>query len=219
MGSKRVGDDSVTKQQQQSHNQRGDKKGEIRRPQIRRLTLLFSTWKSSFQECSLGPQSSCVIISCWKDSDDIICMETRMPKMPSMSKGCVTMKGKTTASCGLAIPSAFKSKVNTSSSQLPKSAENTSLLTWKDYFRVLTWGLSHGIDLYCHRCHLTTELCPTLCKPMHWRLPGSSVHGIPQARILEWVAITFSRRSSQARDQTLHWQVDSLLLSSWGSSR
>ena len=43
---------------------------------------------------------------------------------------------------------------------------------------------------------------PTLCNPMDCRLPGSSVHGIFQARILEWVAISFSRRSSWPRDWT-----------------
>ena len=43
---------------------------------------------------------------------------------------------------------------------------------------------------------------PTLCDPMDCSLPGSSVHGILLARILEWVAITFSRESSQPRDQT-----------------
>ena len=42
----------------------------------------------------------------------------------------------------------------------------------------------------------------TLCDPMDCSLPGSSVHGILQARILEWVAIPFSRGSSQPRDQT-----------------
>ena len=41
-----------------------------------------------------------------------------------------------------------------------------------------------------------------LCDPMDHSLPGSSVHGISQARILEWVAISFSRGSSQSRDQT-----------------
>ena len=46
------------------------------------------------------------------------------------------------------------------------------------------------------------QLCPTLCNPMAYSLPGSSVHGILQARILEWVAIPFSRRSFQPRDQT-----------------
>ena len=43
---------------------------------------------------------------------------------------------------------------------------------------------------------------PTLCDPMDCSLPGSSIRGILQARILEWVAISFSRRSSQHRDRT-----------------
>ena len=42
--------------------------------------------------------------------------------------------------------------------------------------------------------------CPTLCDPMDCSLPGSSVHGILQARILEWVAFPSSRWSSQPRD-------------------
>ena len=46
------------------------------------------------------------------------------------------------------------------------------------------------------------QLCPTLCDPMDCSLPGSSIHGIFQARILEWVAISFSRRSSRPRDWT-----------------
>ena len=41
------------------------------------------------------------------------------------------------------------------------------------------------------------QSCPTLCDPMDCSLSGSSVHGILQARILEWVAISFSRGSSQ----------------------
>ena len=40
------------------------------------------------------------------------------------------------------------------------------------------------------------QSCPTLCDPMDCSLPGSSVHGILQARILEWVAVSFSRGSS-----------------------
>ena len=43
---------------------------------------------------------------------------------------------------------------------------------------------------------------PTLCDPMDCSLPGSSLHGILQARVLEWVAISFSRVSSQPRDRT-----------------
>ena len=59
------------------------------------------------------------------------------------------------------------------------------------------------------------QSCPTLCSPTGCSLPGSSVHGILQARILERVAISFSRGSSQLRDWTclfslLHWQAGSL---------
>ena len=43
---------------------------------------------------------------------------------------------------------------------------------------------------------------PTLCYPMDCSPPGSSVHGVFQARILEWVAISFSRGSSQPRNRT-----------------
>ena len=47
-----------------------------------------------------------------------------------------------------------------------------------------------------------SQLCPTLCDPMDYSLPGFSVHGILQASILEWVAIPFSRGSSRPRGQT-----------------
>ena len=46
------------------------------------------------------------------------------------------------------------------------------------------------------------QSCPTLCSPMDCSLPGSSVHGIFQAIVLEWIAISFSRGSSQPRAQT-----------------
>ena len=44
------------------------------------------------------------------------------------------------------------------------------------------------------------QSCPTLWDPMDCSLPGFSVHGILQARILEWVAVSFSRGSSQPKD-------------------
>ena len=47
-----------------------------------------------------------------------------------------------------------------------------------------------------------TQSCPTLCDPMDCSLLGFSVRGILQARILEWVTISFSRGSSRPRDQT-----------------
>ena len=45
-------------------------------------------------------------------------------------------------------------------------------------------------------CAKSLQLYPTLCDPIDYSPLGSSVHGIPQARILEWVAISFSSRSS-----------------------
>ena len=47
---------------------------------------------------------------------------------------------------------------------------------------------------------LVAQLCPTLCDPMDCSLPGSSIHGILQARTLEWVAVPFSRGSSGTSD-------------------
>ena len=57
------------------------------------------------------------------------------------------------------------------------------------------------------------QSCPTICDPMDY-----TVYGIPQARILEWVAIPFSRGSSQSRDsnQSHVLQVDSLSAESLG---
>ena len=52
-------------------------------------------------------------------------------------------------------------------------------------------------------CAQSLQLCPTLCDPMDFSLPGSSVHGILQARILEWVAIPFSYGESSINIYTL----------------
>ena len=52
-------------------------------------------------------------------------------------------------------------------------------------------------------CAVLFQSCPTLCNPMHYSLLGFYVHGILQARILEWIAILFSSRSSIPRDQIL----------------
>ena len=63
-----------------------------------------------------------------------------------------------------------------------------------------------GIEIYTcdrvHVCVLVAQLCLTLCNAMDNRPPGSPVHGILPARILEWVAISSSRGSSWPRDRT-----------------
>ena len=53
----------------------------------------------------------------------------------------------------------------------------------------------------CACCTKSLQSCPTLCDPMDCSLPGSSVHGTLQARILEWVAMPSSRGSSRPRDR------------------
>ena len=55
-------------------------------------------------------------------------------------------------------------------------------------------------------CVLVAQPCPTLCNPTDSSLPGSSVQGILQTRILEWVAVPFSRGSSWPRDRIHHCQ-------------
>ena len=66
------------------------------------------------------------------------------------------------------------------------------LATWDGIF-VLEFGMISETETQGSRAQ-------TLCDPMDHSLPGSSVHGILQARILEWVVMPFSRGSSQHRD-------------------
>ena len=85
----------------------------------------------------------------------------------------------------------------------------------------LVISISFSGTLYYHvRYHENKEVkvlvahsCPALCDPMDCSPPGSSVPGIVQARILEWVAIPFSRGSSWPRDQTCGFHIAGRLLS------
>ena len=79
------------------------------------------------------------------------------------------------------------------------------------HFEALSWGQSH-LGLLClgeftllptcmHAKSLQSCPTPSVCAtPMDYSIPDSSVHGILQARILEWVVIFFSRGSSRSRD-------------------
>ena len=66
---------------------------------------------------------------------------------------------------------------------------------------------------YCC-CYLVTESCPTLCDPLDCSLPGSSVHGISQARILEWLPYPSPEYVPEpgVKPVSPAWQTDSLLL-------
>ena len=63
---------------------------------------------------------------------------------------------------------------------------------WSFKLFILYWGVLAK----------SLQLCLTLCDPMDCSCPGSSVHGILQARILEWIVISSSRESSQSWDWT-----------------
>ena len=56
------------------------------------------------------------------------------------------------------------------------------------------------------------QSCPTLSSPMDCSLPGSSVHGIFQARVLEWGAIAFSGRTLNETPQTQHFTIKLIIL-------
>ena len=61
------------------------------------------------------------------------------------------------------------------------------------------------------------QSCPTLCDPINCSLPGSSVHGIFQAIVLEWIAISFSSGSSWPRDQTQIFHIAGRFFTIWAT--
>ena len=86
-----------------------------------------------------------------------------------------------------------------------KEMENNRKGKTRDLFKKIgdTKGTFHAkMGSIKDRNGTIAQSCPTLCDSMDCSLPGFSVHGILQARILEWVTISFSRGSSQPRDQT-----------------
>ena len=73
------------------------------------------------------------------------------------------------------------------------------LINWSLFFCCLEVFVMN-LCKYLHTKSL--QSCPTLCKPTVCSLQGSFVHGVSQARILEWVAVPSSRGSSRPRDRT-----------------
>ena len=88
------------------------------------------------------------------------------------------------------------------------------MVVWYSWYKMplkqrVPWNYFFFLINEIQLCLLTKKVkvkslsrCPTLCNPMDCSPPGSSVHGILQARELEWAAISFSRGSSQPRDRT-----------------
>ena len=79
------------------------------------------------------------------------------------------------------------------------------------------WAESLYFVLFLNGESEVAQSCPTLCNPMDCSLPGSSVHGIFQARVLEWVAISFSRGSSRPRDGTQGLRIAGRRFTIWAT--
>ena len=98
-------------------------------------------------------------------------------------------------------------QVDSLPSEPPGKPKNTgvgslSLLQGNFLTQELNWGLLKCRWILYQLSPLAAQFCPTLCSPRDYSPPGPCVHGILQARILEWVAMPSSRGSSPARDQT-----------------
>ena len=76
-----------------------------------------------------------------------------------------------------------------------------NMMSTRIRFCKVTFSPLQLISICGSECEVA-QSCPSLWDPMDCSLPGSSVHGILQARILEWFAISFSRGSSQPRGRT-----------------
>ena len=94
----------------------------------------------------------------------------------------------------------------------------TRLSDWTELKSYYDWYPYKRGNLDTSMYLLVSQSCPALWHPMDYSPPGFSVHGIYQARILEWVAISFSRGSSQPRDQTRVSCIASQFFTIWATS-
>ena len=116
------------------------------------------------------------------------------------------MAGRNADSQGPSWPSESESAFEQVSQGVPSAAMARTLVCPLIFFSghaVSIWSQQKGLPehWYPYSSSMHTQLCLTLCDPFNYSLPGSSVHGILQARILEWVAISSSRGSSRPRDR------------------
>ena len=84
---------------------------------------------------------------------------------------------------------------------LPMSLTKTKI-NWQTFKRIGRKQLFREVMQEGKKESEVAQLCLTFCDSVDCSLPGSSIHGIFQARVLEWVAVAFSRRSSRFRDWT-----------------
>ena len=101
-------------------------------------------------------------------------------------------RDRTLTSCSCRQGNSYTKILNTESTPLSFLYQNSR-----------SFEKQESILLRCLCVYIVTHSCPILCNPTDCSPPDFSVHGILQARILEWIIIPFSRGSSQTRDRTL----------------
>ena len=102
-------------------------------------------------------------------------------------------------------------------SPLPKQKAPTKISNTLPLWGRMTSSRTSPSICVCVHAHSVAQLCPALCDPMDCSPRGSSVHGILQARILEWVAMASSRGSSRPRDQTQVSCIAGRFFTMWAS--
>ena len=107
----------------------------------------------------------------------------------------------------LAVPLTFMASL--------KKLEGEYVLSVQAYIHRIV--ASFGINPRSDQIWSVAQSCPTLWDPMDCSLPGSSFHRILQTRVLEWVAISFSRGSSQPRDRTPVSGIPGRLFNLWAN--
>ena len=117
------------------------------------------------------------------------------PEQPAREAGCLHFCNRVIRKCLLMLQKKLKAFLYIFISELCHPLTKHTKTHWKKILMFNIPQVRHCV------CVLVTQSCPTLCSPMDCSSPGSSVHGILQARTLEWVAIPFSR-SSWPRNQT-----------------
>ena len=99
----------------------------------------------------------------------------------------------------------------------------TVSLSSLEFSAIPSGNLPHSPSLYLsficsfRASEVVAQSCPTLCNPMDCSLPSSSVHGIFQAIVLEWIAISFSRGSSWPRDRTWVSRIVDRRFTAWAT--
>ena len=99
-----------------------------------------------------------------------------------------------------------------------KLREGENIDVWLFVFAINLQGVMPDMGKKVKESEVT-QSCPTLCHPMNCSLPGSSVHGIFQAIVLEWIAISFSGGSSRPRDQTWVSLIVDRRFTFWATSK